>query len=226
MVSVSAETKCSPASLARFPGLWGCQADQVGAEGGREGWVCLFLSGGTQRRDRDTWCSVFPSSSHLIWFHPILNFGGSCIRYRLHSEDPDIYDALGRMKSVDGVKKSGRVWWHGIWKKKAAGGMWGTTFMQKEEEKLVGSLVSHVWPECKCAKGARWEISQQMTICLIFLLLCICKLTSFALPSAFSPAVMWAVLIYNIQSSNKPWDFFLCSKCTTRSMAHVNARGY
>ncbi len=72
--------------------------------------MSVFLSGGRQRRDGDTWCSVFSSSSHLIWVHPILNFGESCIRYRLHSEESDIYNALGGMKPVDGVKIYGLMW--------------------------------------------------------------------------------------------------------------------
>lgn len=57
---------------------------------------------------------------------------------------------------------------------------------------MVWSSVSHVWPQCKCAKGAQREISQQMTICLIFFLHCICKLNSLALPSAFWLTVRWA----------------------------------
>lgn len=160
MVSVSIETKCSPASLTHFPGLR-LPSRPAGGRGrvrGRERWECLFLSGGRQGRDRDTWCSVFSSSSHLIWFHPILNFGESCIRYPLHSEVSDIYNALECMKSVDGVKKYDHMWWHGI-KRKLLYGMWGTTCMRKKVEKLVRSLVRHVWLECKCAKGAQWEIS-------------------------------------------------------------------
>lgn len=85
--------------------------------GGRGKWECLFLSGGRQGRDRDTWCSVFSSSSHLIWFRPISKFGEGCISHWLLSEVSDIYNALGYMKSVDGVKKYDHMWWHGIKKK-------------------------------------------------------------------------------------------------------------
>ena len=58
-----------------------------GGRGGRGEWS-VFKWGQTEER-RDTWCSLSSSSSHLIQFHLILNFGGSCARYRLHPEDSD-----------------------------------------------------------------------------------------------------------------------------------------
>lgn len=48
---------------------------------------------------------VAPSRHHhtSFGFIPFLNFAESCVRYRVHSDVPDVYDALGRMKSADGV---------------------------------------------------------------------------------------------------------------------------
>lgn len=77
----------------------------------------------------------------------------------------------------------------------------GNRMHVKRVEKLAGSLVGHVWPECKCSKGARWEISRQMTICLIFFSHCICKLTSFASPSAFWLTGMWSIFHFTTFNS-------------------------
>lgn len=77
----------------------------------------------------------------------------------------------------------------------------GNRMHVKGVEKSVGSLVGHVWPECKCSKGARWEISRQMTICLIFFSHCICKLTSFASPSAIWLTGMWSIFHFTTFTS-------------------------
>lgn len=136
------------------------------SEGRAEG-VCFWV-----REGRGGGQTPGAQSSH----HPHTSFGfirfWSRIRYWLLSEDSDVYDARGCVDSVDGVKKYDRVWWWGIWKrkrKKKKKTVRGSRFA-RDVEKLPGSLVIHVWPECKWAKGARWQISQQMTICLIFFL--------------------------------------------------------
>lgn len=108
---------------------------------------------------------------------------------------------VGCVDSVDGVKKYGGVWRCGIWKRKKKKEIkWGSEFA-RDGEKLPGSLVSHVWPECKWTKGARWQISQQMTICLIFFLQCM--YTSFVLPSALWLAVIWPCSFAQLSFPNK-----------------------
>lgn len=110
-------------------------------------------------------------SSH----HPHTSFGfirfWSRVRYRLLSEVSDVYEARGWADSVRGLKKYGGVVVVWNWKKKKTKTVRGSGFAI-DVEKFPGSLVSHVWPECKWAEGAWWQISQQMTICLIFFSAC------------------------------------------------------
>lgn len=115
MVSVSAETKRSPASLPHIPGLWGCQADQVGwrGKGGERGKR-------TEQRRGERWARLFfkwgqteERQGHLVLSFLII------ITPHLVSSDIELWGEfyidyiqknlmciipLGGMKPVDGVR--------------------------------------------------------------------------------------------------------------------------
>lgn len=63
--------------------------------------------GGGQTEETQGHLVAAPSHHHhtSFGFGPFLNFAESCVRYRLRSDASDVYDALGRMKSADGVEK-------------------------------------------------------------------------------------------------------------------------
>lgn len=63
--------------------------------------------GGEQTEETHGHLVAAPSRHHhtSFGFIPFLNFAESCVRYRLRSDVSDVYDALGRLKSADGVEK-------------------------------------------------------------------------------------------------------------------------
>lgn len=130
----------------------------------------------------------------------------------------------GRTQTDDGLKKYCHVVTWAKKKKQKQKGCGEPHSCRQRKGKSVQSLVSRVSPECKCAKGALWAISQQMTICLILFLLCICKPPPLASPSAFLPTVTfaWTVwMFYTIKFSNKP-SCFSCAQsapCAQRFMS-------